>query len=306
MRADDYAAATAAGGIVLRKEARISMERERLAISPNEVTVDFWFRNETDKAITTEVAFPVPPYRFIFDDIAGPRDFADFRLWVDGRRIKYSTQLKALIKGVDYAGLLRGMGIDAATFGKYDWVKDPPYGSPQINQLSAAQRQKLVRLGLIDSDPEERFPQWTVVKTYYWRQVFPAHALVHIRHKYKPVAGYEMIEARDVPKQLPAACVDPSSEERLRALASQPKSPYDGWLATTWVKYILTTANSWKTPIGKFELVVNPPRNEVGRAEWLADFCWDGKLQRLGRARFIAKNANFIPRRELTVYFFRR
>ncbi len=42
------------------------MERERLTISLTRVTVEFEFLNNTDRDITVEVAFPVPPYNSDF------------------------------------------------------------------------------------------------------------------------------------------------------------------------------------------------------------------------------------------------
>ena len=70
---NDAAASTAAGGIQLRREARISMEKERLFISEKKITVEYEFLNETDQDITTEVAFPVPPYD---NDFSGCRRLA--------------------------------------------------------------------------------------------------------------------------------------------------------------------------------------------------------------------------------------
>jgi hypothetical protein len=37
------------------------MEKERLTIGESKVTVEYEFLNDTDKNITTEVAFPIPP-----------------------------------------------------------------------------------------------------------------------------------------------------------------------------------------------------------------------------------------------------
>jgi hypothetical protein len=64
-RADDGAASIAAGGLVLMKrEPRIVMAKEVLSISAKSVLVDYDFRNDSDEDITTEVAFPIPPYDF--------------------------------------------------------------------------------------------------------------------------------------------------------------------------------------------------------------------------------------------------
>jgi hypothetical protein len=66
-----------------------------------------------------------------------------------------------------------------------------------------------------------------------------------------------------------------------------------------WVKYILTTANTWKTPIRDFELEVEYPEGE------LVSLCWDGKLQRTGPRTFKSALKDFVPKKELKVYFFK-
>jgi hypothetical protein len=78
--ANDSAASTAAGGIQLRREANISMEKERLTISQDKVKVEYEFLNQTDNDITTEVAFPIPPYTNGVTDAGEPRDLGVFPL----------------------------------------------------------------------------------------------------------------------------------------------------------------------------------------------------------------------------------
>ena len=85
----------AAGGIQLRQEARISMEKERLSISEKKVTVEYEFLNNTDKDVTTEIAFPVPPYDETYLDASFNKRIDDFRVWVEGRETKFQTEVKA-------------------------------------------------------------------------------------------------------------------------------------------------------------------------------------------------------------------
>lgn len=306
VRADDSAASTAAGGIQLRKEVRISMQKERLLISPDKVAVDFWFLNETDKSITTEVAFPVPPYTFYWDDPAGIRGFADFKLWVEGAPLSYKTEVHAILHGYDYYGLLHKMGIDAATFGMYDWKKDPPDGSPQISKLSPEERGRLIKLGLLDNS-DDAFPEWTVKKLYYWQQMFPAQKTIHIRHEYKPVIGYEYIHLQDFPTELPHACVDSNLQKALSAdadayLNKTPRGEARNFFNVSWVDYVLTTANTWKTPIGDFQVVIEKPEARNGEHVYTS-LCWDGPIRRLDERHILLQKKNFVPKQEITVYF---
>jgi len=59
--ANDSAGTTAAGGITFTKTPVISMVREELLINPKQVRVSYIFKNNSDKDITTQVFFPIPP-----------------------------------------------------------------------------------------------------------------------------------------------------------------------------------------------------------------------------------------------------
>lgn len=305
--ADDTAVAVAAGGIQLRKEARISMDKERLTITPDKVSVDFLFHNETDTDITTEVAFPIPAYQFEFDSLNWPYDFADFKLWVDDQPISYETDVHAKLNGKDYTEPLRSLGIDVATFGEYDWKKDPPDGSPQILKLSPSNKARLVQLGLLDN-LDNAFPKWTVIKMYYWRQTFPAGKLVHIRHQYTPVAGFEPVQVDNISRRFPDSCVDASLRQKLGSLAANDLQRTNGgsnnYIAATWVKYILTTANTWKTPIKNFRLDVEVPTGGSDHASFIS-LCGGDKVTNASQNHVVMSISNFVPSRDLTVYFFK-
>ena len=78
--ADDSAASIAAGGLVPRRETRIVMAKEVLRISDKKVVVDYDFRNDTDEDVTTEVAFPIPPYQTNSSKETAEQSFLSFRL----------------------------------------------------------------------------------------------------------------------------------------------------------------------------------------------------------------------------------
>jgi Domain of unknown function (DUF4424) len=137
---NDSAASSAGGGIPLRREANISMEKERLTIGESKVTVEYEFLNDTDKDITTEVAFPIPPYGNKPDDPVNIPGFNDFRLWVDGKELKYNIDVRAKLNGKDHTDLLKTLKIDIASFGgDYASQGDAPKGD--IAKLSKNQVQ---------------------------------------------------------------------------------------------------------------------------------------------------------------------
>jgi len=333
--ADDSAASVAVGGIQLRREADISMEKEILTISEAKVTVEYEFLNETDKDITTVVAFPIPRYDIGFNDAGGTRDFNDFRLWVEGREVKYNTEARAKLRGKDYTDLLKGLGIDIASFGGWDEDRN---GTPigPITRLPDQELQRLSSIGLINSDrgaSDDKLPLWDVLKSYYWTQTFPAHKILHVRHEYTPSMGFQEINpdaldpevrkkrlAEDREKaQSPGAlaadenyyntisnsCVEPSLRKGLMKQALKKYGQDTGSIEMAWVDFILTTANSWKTPIKDFTLIID--RQSASRyaiPPQYVSLCWDGPIEKTAEGHFVAHKTNFVPEKELHVAFF--
>jgi len=345
-RADDSAASVSTGGIILTREARITMAKEVLVISLAKITVDYDFRNDTDQNITTEVAFPVPPYNAGEDFTAsGMRPFDDFKLWVEGKPEKYEVESKAMLNGHDYTSLLTKLGVDVPSLGHY--VSGDTLIVHDYDKLSKVNKEQLIRLGLIDADgngpagPRPNVePLWTVEKKYHWLQTFPAHSITRIRHEYSPAFGFEYINANLLSKQgqdaamaealaiqqkdktydesgyikseiaiLQSACIDPSLQRRLLAVVTNNntiplKNIAGDAMPTEWVDFILTTANSWKTPIEDFELIVDKSvaPNWVNKPQYVS-FCWDGPVKKLDATHFQATATNFVPKQELHILF---
>jgi len=78
------------------------------------------------------------------------------------------------------------------------------------------------------------------------------------------------------------------------------------------VDFILTTANTWKTPIEDFTLIVERPKPDKliatkasSRApnETVVSFCWAGPIEKTDANHFEAHLTNFVPKKELRVGF---
>jgi hypothetical protein len=300
--ADDGAASIAAGGlVVMGRETRVTMAKEVLKISMDKVIVDYDFRNDGDEDVTTQVAFPIPDYEFDMSEmLPSDQGFDHFLLWIDGQPTAFKTETRALVKGKDLTQLLAVMHVDVGSFG-HSTSNDH---SPDILRLSDAQRKQLERAGLLDSQYDE--PNWTVRKKYYWQQTFPAHKVVHIRHEYTPVLGsdnsisYGMGPGADPAsvKELQSFCFDNGLRKTFNQLQSQNKDA-----SYFYVDFILTTANTWKTPIEDFTLIVERPHLEGELADYVS-FCWDGPVTKIDADHFSAKATNFIPAKELRIGFF--
>ena len=303
---NDGAASTAAGGIQLTREARISMEKERLVIGEKKITVEYEFLNETDRDITTEVAFPIPPFERNYLDSDHPQPIDNFHVWIEGREIKYLSEAKAMLGNVDYSARLRQLGVDIVSLGHFDEsgpaIQNPSF-SRDFGKLSKEEQIELRRIGLFN----EYFPQWTVELTYHWQHSFPAHKIVHVRHEYTPLAG-EMITGPGDLSPKPEThhlanfaqwCIDPPLRKTVTVRMQR-----QGYDSVTWVDYILTTANTWKTPIKQFELVVERPKPDSQAKHYLVSFCWDGPVLRPDSDHFVARATNFVPTKELSIAFF--
>jgi len=305
---NDGAASTAAGGIQLKRETRISMEKERLFISENKITVEYEFLNETDRDVSTEVAFPIPPYDYagIFNGGDYPRPIEHFRVWAEGREVAYQSEVKAMLRGVNYSARLRQLGIDVASLGHFDNASgDEPFAR-DFRKLSKQQQRELRRIGLFD----EYFPQWTVVMTHHWQQVFPAHKILQVRHEYSPVIGGEntvlsdLINKKAEKRHLVTFaqwCINPPLQKTLETLMRKTDSS-----SVKWVDYILTTANTWKTPIKQFELVVERAKPDTSAKYYYVSFCWDGQILQPDPDHSVVRASNYVPKRELSIAFFPR
>ncbi len=322
--ADDGAASIAAGGIVIMKrETRVTISKEVLRISPSKVIVDYDFRNDSDQDITSDVAFPIPDYDFSLDREGTAQGFDDFQLWIDGAPAHFLVEARAFVKDQDYTNLLTSMHVDVASYGHgvpLDSGGKATAKSRDIQSLSDAQRRQLEKVGLIaqDCDPGEKNcideALWKVKKKYYWQQTFPAHKVVHIRHQYSPVLGSENSVGygmganpdKSAAEEIKSFCLDGPLRTTLQRIADGLDK--DKTASYGYVDFILTTANTWKTPIEDFTLIVERSRRKNNRGENdLGDyvsFCWDGPVTKIDPDHFSAHTSNLIPRKELRIGFF--
>jgi hypothetical protein len=334
--ADDSAASIAAGGLVPRRETRIVMAKEVLRISDKKVVVDYDFRNDTAQDVTTEVAFPIPPYEngFPLQDLA-EQSFRSFRLWVNGTPVHYEAEAKAMLNGKDVTGLLQANHVDVATFGHF--VEDTKASSPHsldLSRLSKTAREALVKEKLFDGDEPEDVERglWTVHLQYHWNQTFPAHATVHIRHEYSPAVGFMQVDTTEVENSLAQFKTGHSSNDssggnellagfcadqpflsrlahQLRQNESQVKTENERLAAgvpySSWVDFILTSANTWQRPIEDFTLIIERGKPEQGEKR-LVSFCspGKGKVEKLDTDHFQVHLTNFVPTSELHIGFF--
>ena len=327
--ADDSAASIAAGGLVPRRETRIVMAKEVLRISPDKIVVNYDFRNDTDQDVTTEVAFPIPPYTYGPDGPAiSDASFSGFQLFVGGKTVAFQAEAKATLNGKDVTAILTANKIDIASFGH---LREPDPAStqtqtPDVLRLPKAEQQRLAQLGLYDAD--DGWGLWTVQLQYHWTQTFPAHSTVHIQHQYTPVEGDELMlldtlknvsahkqptgdpdtvkyELEDM-QRLEALCPDPAFLSGLIGRMDASGPGYGQYAHPHWVDFILTSANTWKQPIEDFTLIVERGKPEEENTQTFVSFCppQNAHVDKLDANTFQVHLTNFVPQSELRIGFF--
>lgn len=300
VQANDSAVEIAAGGLKLRKEYKVSMEKENLFISPDLVVVEYEFLNTAKGSVSSEIAFPIPPFRFDCQDPSmEDRKFVTFGAWVNGKPITVTKEVRAFVKNREVTADLLWAGIDIERFGDPDCDY---IASDKLAHLKPNVRRRLVKVGAVEERRDGDgalavVPQWEARVVYHWKQIFPPGVPIRIRHQYKPVVGFQQIPARELVERYADACF---SEEIKSRLTTQSQQDVEGRMAhwpTIWVDYILATANTWKTPIRDFQLTVR------GRNQDTVTFCWDGPVERTGETELRAHKTDFVPKNDFRAYF---
>jgi hypothetical protein len=301
--ADDSTASLSAGGVVFTSNTPLRMAEETLYISPQKVRIRFVFANDTDKAVETLVAFPLPDIDMneyteqgLGAVTADPVNFVGFTATVNGAKVPLTVEQRAFYKGKDVSAALKAAGAPLNV------VSGDGY--KRLDALKGAARQALLNADLVDDEGEGHLhPHWTLQTRFYWKQVFPAHRTLTVEHSYQPVTGAFLFTGYDVEKHpedtssIPADfCMDETTlaaaRVRLKALKGKPDSTE---VLTAYVTdYILKTATNWNGPIGKFHLILD----KVKPARILS-LCWDGRLVKTSPTVFETTLTNVTPKHDI-------
>ncbi|BCW86990.1 hypothetical protein sos41_01160 [Alphaproteobacteria bacterium SO-S41] len=207
--------------------------------------------------------------------------------------------------GEDITELLTGMGVPLSL--------DPETVMAALDKLPADKIKILTDKGLVQKDeeasngPEMRWlVGWTIGIRHYWDQTFPAGAEMKISHTYKtfpngglfywydwtkPTKDWDTDPNADDKKKY---CIDDATGEAIKetlpadADGNRPGSIYN-------IQYVLTTAHTWKGPIGKFKLTL-----DKGDAKNTLSVCFDG-IAKSGPTTFTAEKDNYTPEKDLEI-----
>ena len=306
--ANDSTAELGTGGLILSRSDAVAMQSEDLFISPEKVTVDYVFHNNTDKDVNAIVAFPMPDIEGNPEEMpAIPNDpsdnFLGFEVTIDGAAVKPQLEQKVFALGVDISAELKAQNVPFYPFGDA--------ARAALAKLPQAVADDWVNRGIIIEDSSDDgsgmktvySPFWQLRSTYWWRSNFPANADVHVSHRYKPSVGSSSSVSffSDGKFQDPYAayktryCKDSTFENAIRNAAKDDADGYPKYYESR-IAYILTTGGNWATgTIGKFKLTV-----DKGNAKNLVSFCGDN-VRKVGPTTFEMTAEDFYPEHDIDI-----
>ena len=340
--ANDASSELAAGGLVLTKTDAISMQREDLFLSPDEVRVRYEYRNDTGAPVSLRVAFPLPPVPV--DGPGGPTlfspdgtmlahnidlqiqeaNFLNLRLTVDGKDQPVQTEIRAdLPDGRNIVQQLYQLGGWRLVLTPSFYTLDPSPDGAEIDDSGPTLDRGLRALGAVHGENGSGMPLWSTHVTLHWQQTFRPGITV-VEHRYRPVLGTQLVQSvrPDLTPDIEsdrlagswdealadAFCIDPPTRQAIRDLerTALQASPPRGLIGLT-LGYILQTARNWRGPIGTFHLTIAGDqtfRKGFGPLKSGAvTLCSDLPLHQTGPQRFEATAQDYVPQHDLRVLF---
>ena len=299
--ANDSTAETAAGGLVLTRSAAIDMVSEDLFVSADKVRVAYVFRNRAPHDLKVTVAFPMPDRELLpayYQDVALP---SGFRTLVDGRPVTMRVERKAVAKGRDVTAMLSALKVPL----------DGDGSAAALDALPRAEQDRLLAMKVAEPDESDDghgmkrhlAPAWTLRETWYWEQTFPAGRDLHVEHSYAPGTGASVgtllasRQARaeaDGRRMIVDYCIDQDFLASIDRRAAATGREF-AILPEKRIHYVLTTGANWRSPIGRFRLVV-----DKGSPQNLLSFCGEG-VRRVSPTQFEMVKTNWRPTRDLRV-----
>ncbi|TIV09092.1 MAG: DUF4424 domain-containing protein, partial [Mesorhizobium sp.] len=306
--ANDSIAELGTGGLILSRSDAVAMESEDLYISPEKVTVDYVFRNNTDKDVDAIVAFPMPDIEGDPNEMPAIPDgqsdnFLGFEVTIDGVAAEPLLEQKAFALGIGISADLKAQNVPLYPFGDA--------ARAALAKLPQAVADDWVDRGLIIEDTADEgsgmktvyVPFWQLRSTYWWRSTFPANKAVHVAHRYKPSVGgtssvsffYDGQFQGQYAAYKTRYCMDGTFENAIRKAAKGNPDGTPKYFENR-IAYILTTGGNWATgAIGKFKLTV-----DKGDPKNLVSFCGEN-VRKVGPTRFEMTAENFYPEHDIDI-----
>lgn len=323
-QANDGFGGISATGLTFGQTEDVAMVEEDLFIGIDRISVDYLFRNKTRQDVTGEVIFPMPPIALGQILMSGwnlPEDVSrenlvNFSATVGGKDMPLNIDRIAVLEpiweedrpisesydtpGKDVTALLTALDIPLSL--------DTDQVMAALMALPPAARKQLADQGAIEvfgegTNPDDIFPNWSIVLRYHWTQTFPAGKDLRISHAYENYPPGGIFIWRNPPYEDWQAdlqsryCIDKgTSAAIMKRLKNSSASGEDYVTGMSYaLSYVLRTANSWAGPIEKFRLTL-----DKGDAKNVISLCADG-VQKTGPTTFVIEKENFSPADDLEI-----
>lgn len=323
--ANDGFGGLSATGLTFGQTEAVAMEEEALFIGIDKISVDYVFRNITDKNVTGEVIFPLPPVHVwssyeammnLPEDLSKV-DLVDFSATVDGQPVQVTIDRIAvqetnfddvIVLATQYDSPGRDVTADLERFGipmTLDWeiAREALLALPEDkrNEIAAAGLAEYYEGDAANGIPPDVWGNWSIVTRYHWTQTFPAGKVLRVSHAYTNRPSGGLFYWTDPPEDYhlylkDQYCIDDSTSKALVKTLQNPEGDDYGNFGTSWnIAYVLRTANSWAGPIGKFTLTL-----DKGAPENILSLCAEG-VKKTGPTTFVIEKTNYTPDRDLEI-----
>lgn len=313
--ANDSMAEMSAGGLIYTYSDSVEMFSEDLYISVDEISVDYVFKNHSDKDITTIVVFPMPdiigdPYESVSIPFPNEDNLMGFTVRVDNKPIVPNIEQKAFALGLDVTNILLSASVPLLPYSKKTRAKlteilsMPAGGQDYIEGLIKRGIVENDRYDAGDGEKDHPTPIWTLKSSYWWEMTFPANSSTKVSHKYVPAVGgtafvsflsdegkpygsYEYYEKR--------FCMD---EAFINAMKREMAKGFGFYESN--VSYILKTAQHWYGSIETFRLKI-----DKGSTKNFVSFCGEN-IKKIAPTVFEMVSKNFVPDENFNVLIMQR
>jgi hypothetical protein len=281
--ANDSSAALSVGGLVFTRSAEVSLESEDLAITPDVVIVRYRFSNQTPKAVTLTVAFPVPDIDLSEGENLAipandPTNFLGFETKVDGKPISFTIHQTAFLGTKDISAALQSAGVPLL-----------PIGTQQtrLADLPQSTRDKLMGQGLLKQNGNDDRGRplyeatWTVKTAAVRQQTFAPGRPILVEHRYHTSVGVRLdtllrkglrqnkAMAAEIERYRKDYCVSDAFLASVDKLGGSGEAN-SAKLQERRISYVLKTGANWAGPIKDFRLTVDKQKPDR-----LVSFCAD-------------------------------
>ena len=323
--ANDGFGGLSATGLTFDQTEAVEMIEEKLFIGIDRVAVDYVFYNKTDKDVTGEVIFPLPPVpvwaawesSMNLPEDGTKLDIVDFTATVDGVPVQVTIDKIAVIEapweeqrplseqydtpGRDVTAELERFGLPLTL--DVQTLRDTLLAAPPEVQaaMKAAGIADFYPGDAAQNIPGDAVGLWSIVTRYHWTQTVPAGAEVRISHAYtnRPPGG--IFYLGDPPEDYQAYlidqyCIDDGTARAIAKALKNPQGDEFGNFGMSYnISYVLRTANSWAGPIGRFTLTLDKgdPANVIS-------LCADG-VKKTGPTTFVIEKTDYTPDRDLEI-----